>query len=233
MAFDFRHVSLPDLAEQVRRREVSARELVEHALARIDALNPRLNAFVAVDADDARAQAAAVDERIVRGEDVGPLAGIPIGVKDLEDARGFVTAKGNAKYAVAPPAEADSVQVARLRAAGCVVLGKTNAPEFGLRAETDNPVFGITRNPWDPSRTSGGSSGGSSSAVAAGMVALATGSDGGGSIRIPSAATGLSGLKPTQGWVPAGDASAVSWQDLSTRGPMARRVVDVAFALDV
>ena len=220
-------------AAAVRSKQRSAREVTEQALRTIDALNPTYNAFVAVDADRALAQADALDARIAAGDDVGPLAGVPLGVKDLEDAAGFTTSKGSAAFAGGAPSERDSVEVARLRAAGCVVIGKTNAPEFGLRAETDNPTFGITRNPWDATRTPGGSSGGSSAAVSAGMVPLATSSDGGGSIRIPSSVTGLTGLKPTLGLVPAADPSAVGWGELSTRGPMARRAVDLAAALDV
>jgi Asp-tRNA(Asn)/Glu-tRNA(Gln) amidotransferase A subunit family amidase len=224
--------SLADLAGAVRTRQVSARELVAASLAAIEAKNGAVNAFVAVDGDRALADAATIDERIAAGDDVGPLAGIPIGVKDLEDAAGFRTTFGSAVHATAPPAEHDSLGVARLRAAGCVVVGKTNMPEFGLRGETDNRTFGITRNPWNLDHTPGGSSGGTSAAIAAGMVPLATGSDGGGSIRIPSAATALSGLKPSLGRVPGGDRSAPGWNFLSTRGPMARHIRDVALALD-
>ncbi len=201
---DFRTESLADLAGRVRSKEVSARELTSHALGRIEALNPQVNAFVAVDGDRALAEAAAIDERVARGEDPGPLTGIPIGVKDLEDAAGFVTTHGSPVHADDPPAENDSILVARLRAKGCVVLGKTNSPEHGWKADTDNEVFGATRNPWDLARSAGGSSGGTGAALAAGMVPLATGSDGGGSIRIPSAINGLSGLKPSLGRVPSG-----------------------------
>jgi aspartyl-tRNA(Asn)/glutamyl-tRNA(Gln) amidotransferase subunit A len=230
---DFRTRSLPDLAADVAARRVSARELVETALARIDEVNPSVNAFVAIDADAALASADDVDRRIASGEAVGPLAGIPIGVKDLEDAAGFVTTSGSATHAGDPPAETDSVLVSRLKDAGAIVVGKTNTPEFGLKPTTDNPTFGITRNPWDLERTPGGSSGGTSAALAAGMVPLATGSDGGGSIRIPSAATALSGLKPSLGRVPTADRGAPGWQHLSTRGVMARRIRDVVYALDV
>lgn len=230
---DIATTSLVDLAGAVRSRQLAARELVAASLASIEAQNPRLNAFVAVDGDRAMAEAAAIDERLAAGEIVGRLAGIPIGVKDLEDAVGFRTTFGSAVHANAPLADHDSVQVARLRAAGCIVVGKTNMPEFGLRGETDNRTFGITRNPWSLDHTPGGSSGGTSAALAAGMVPLATGSDGGGSIRIPSAATALSGLKPSLGRVPGGDRSAPGWNFLSTRGPMARRIRDVALGLDV
>jgi len=230
---DFRTTPLPELARDVADRRVSARELVDHALERIDALNPTFNAFVAVDPDAARAAADAVDARIAAGEDGGPLAGIPIGVKDLEDAAGFVTSFGSAAHAGDPPATRDSVLVERLKEAGAIVVGKTNTPEFGLKPVTDNPTFGISRNPWDPARSPGGSSGGTSAAVAAGMVPLATGSDGGGSIRIPSAVTGLSGHKPSLGRVPAADPEAPGWPHLSSKGVMARRIRDVAYALDV
>ena len=230
---DFRTTPLPELAADVAARRISARELVEHALARIDETNPSVNAFVALDADAALAAADAVDRRIQAGEEVGPLCGIPIGVKDLEDAAGFVTTSGSATHAGDAPATRDSVLVTRLKDAGAIVIGKTNTPEFGLKPQTDNPTFGITRNPWDPERTPGGSSGGSSAALAAGMVPLATGSDGGGSIRIPSAATALSGLKPSLGRVPTADPGAPGWHHLSTRGVMARRIRDVAYALDV
>lgn len=230
---DFRQVSVAELAEQVRARKVSARELTQAALDRIDALDDEINAFVALDPEGALAQAAAIDERVAAGDAVGELAGIPLAVKDLEDARGFVTTYGSAVHAGAPPAAGDSVHVARLRAAGCVVLGKTNTPEFGHKADTTNPVFGVTRNPWSLDRSPGGSSGGSAAALAAGMVPLATGSDGGGSIRIPSAVCGLTGVKPTNGRVPAGGPEPAHWGNLSVRGPMARRIRDVALALDV
>lgn len=229
---DLRRESLRDLARRVRSRDIGARELTQHALDRIDALNASLNAFVAVDADSALRAAAAIDERAARGEDPGRLAGIPIGVKDLEDAAGFVTSHGSHAFAGGPPADADSPLVARLKAAGCVVVGKTNTPELGWKGETDNPVFGATRNPWEQACTPGGSSGGSAAAIASGMVPLATGSDGGGSIRIPSAFCGLSGLKPSLGRVPAGGSEPPGWPDLSTKGPMAIRVRDVAVALD-
>ena len=155
---DFRTESIADLAARVRAKHISARELTSHALARIDAVNPQVNAFVAVDGERALAEAAVIDERIARGEDPGPLAGIPIGVKDLEDAEGFVTTHGSPLHADDAPAAGDSILVARLRAKGCVVLGKTNTPEFGWKGDTQNEVFGATRNPWDLSRSAGGSS---------------------------------------------------------------------------
>lgn len=229
---DFRQATVAQLAVQVSERELSARELVDAALERIDRLDGKLGAFVAVDEDAARAEAAVIDERIAEGEDVGPLAGVPIGVKDLEDALGFVTTHGSAAYLDDPPADRDSALVERLRAAGCVVVGKTNTPELGWKADTVNEPFGATRNPWSLERSPGGSSGGSAAALAAGLVPLATGSDGGGSIRIPSAVCGLSGYKPSLGRVPRGGDDPPAWTSLSTRGPMACRIRDAALALD-
>ena len=230
---DFRTESVVDLAAQVRSGGRSAAELVDQALAAIAAHNPTINAFVAVDEGRARAAADAVDAKVAAGEDPGPLAGIPLGVKDLEDAAGYVTTHGSVAYADRPPAAQDSALVARLVAAGCVVVGKTNTPELGWKPDTENPLFGATRNPWNFEHTAGGSSGGSAAAIASGMVPLATGSDGGGSLRIPSSACGLSGMKPSLGRVPSGGPYPPDWQNLSTKGPMARRLSDVVAALEV
>jgi aspartyl-tRNA(Asn)/glutamyl-tRNA(Gln) amidotransferase subunit A len=229
---DFRQETVTDLAGQVRTGVVGARELVQLALDRIAKVNDRVNAFVAVDPEGALAAARSVDERVARGEEVGTLAGIPIGVKDLEDAAGLPTSHGSAALPHSGVAPRDSTLVARLRAQGCVVVGKTNTPELGHYADTVNAVFGATRNPWDLAHSPGGSSGGSAAAIAAGMVPLATGSDGGGSIRIPSSLCGLSGFKPSLGRIPAGGPHAPDWHHLSTRGPMARRMPDVVLALD-
>ncbi len=229
---DFRSHRLTDLAHAIRRRELSAREVVGAALDRIEALDGEVNAFVAVDAERALRDAADVDQRLTDGFGVGPLAGIPLAVKDLEDAAGLPTRYGSA-LASDEPAAGDSVLVARLRAAGCVVVGKTATPEYGHKGATDSPAFGATRNPWALGRTPGGSSGGSSAALAAGMVPLATGSDGGGSIRIPSALTGLSGIKTSQGRVPNGGPNAPGSGVFTVKGPMAARIADVAKALDV
>ena len=233
LGMDFRRETLTDLVADVRSGRRTARELTVHALERIEALNPAVNAFVAVDADDALEAAARIDDAVAGGEDPGPLAGIPIGVKDLDDAAGFVTSYGSAVFAGGPVADEDSPLVARLRAAGCVVVGKTNTPELGWKADTDNATFGPTCNPWNLAYSPGGSSGGAGAALASGMVPLATGSDGGGSIRIPSSCCGLSGIKPSLGRVPSGGVHGSEWHDLSTKGPMARRVVDVVTALDV
>ncbi|HEX6476255.1 MAG TPA: amidase family protein [Acidimicrobiales bacterium] len=230
---DFRRETLPELAASVQTGERSAEELVGHALARIEALDDRVNAFVALDEAGAVAAAREIDGAVANGERVGPLAGIPIGVKDLEDAAGFPTTKGSAGFAGQAPAGEDSLLVERLRAAGCVVIGKTNTPELGWKPHTDNVTFGHTRNPWDLERSPGGSSGGSAAAIAAGMVPLATGSDGGGSLRIPSSLCGLSCLKPSLGRVPTGGGHAPDWHHLSTRGLLARTVDDLVQALDI
>lgn len=229
---DFRTVTVEELAALVRDGEISARDVTQTALDRIADGNGELNAFVALDADGALAQADELDRRRAAGEPLGPLAGIPVGIKDLEDAEGFRTTRGAMHLADAPVAKADATEVARLRAAGCVVVGKTNTPEAGWIGDTYNPLFGPTVNPWDRTRSPGGSSGGSAAAVAGGLVPLATGSDGGGSIRIPSAACGMSGFKPSLGRIPAGPAP-LGAGDLSTVGPMARTMRDVAAALDV
>lgn len=229
---DFREHRVTELASQVRSREISAVELTRAALDRIESTNDAINAWVTVDGPRAMAEAQSVDDRLVSGQGVGPLAGIPIGVKDLEDAAGFPTRYGSVLSSDAP-AVGDSVLVARLRAAGCVVLGKTTSPEYGHKGVTESPLTGATRNPWSTDRTPGGSSGGSAAALAAGMVPLATGSDGGGSIRIPAALCGLSGLKTTQGRVPLGGPNAPGSGFLTVKGPMTQRIADTAFALDV
>lgn len=229
---DFRTDRVTELARQVREGERSATDLVRHSLAKIDELNPVVNAFVSVDADQALRQAAAIDQIIAAGGDPGPLAGIPIGVKDLEDAAGLPTTFGSALFADARPALMDSSLVARLRQAGCIVVGKTNTPEHGWTSRTENSLHGTTRNPWNLAHTPGGSSGGSAAAIAAGIVPLATGSDGGGSIRIPSACCGLSGMKTSTGRVPVGGERGSGWLHLSSKGPMARSIHDVAAALE-
>lgn len=230
---DFRRERVTDLAAEVRTGKVTARELVGHALERIETLNADVNAFVAVDADRAVDAARRVDDAVAAGEDPGPLAGIPIGVKDLEHCAGYVTTHGSAVFARDAPSTVDSPLVTRLKAAGCIVVGKTNTPELGWKADTDNATFGATRNPWNLDHSPGGSSGGAAAAVASGMVPLATGSDGGGSIRIPSSCCGLTGMKPSLGRVPSGGASAPDWLDLSSKGVLGVRMEDVVAALEI
>ena len=229
---DFRTQRVTDLAEQVRTGDLSAVSLAEHSLSVISKHNGSVNAFVAVNEERALEQAAAIDQMVASGVDPGPLAGIPIGVKDLEDAQGFRTTQGSVLFADAPPATHDSEMVARLRQAGCVVIGKTNTPEFGWTSRTENSLFGLTKNPWNLDHSPGGSSGGSAAALAAGMVPLATGSDGGGSIRIPASACGLSGFKPSFGRVPLGGSTPPDWLELSAKGPMTRSILDTVVALD-
>ena len=194
--------SMLQAAADIRLGAYTATDLVERCIAEIEAHNEALNAFVHLDLDGARAAAAAVDARIAGGEEVGPLAGVPFGVKDLEDCAGMPTSHGSLLYAGAGPVTEDSIHVARLRAAGAIPIGKTAAPEFGTLQFTRSKALGITRNPWDLSRTPGGSSGGSAAAVAAGLVPFCTGSDGGGSTRIPAAFSGLVGMKPSMGRIP-------------------------------
>ena len=200
-------------------------------LARIDATRGTLNAFCAVgDRDALFAQARAADERIARGT-ARPLEGIPVGVKDLENARGFVTSMGSIPFQN-EVASADSAQVERLRAAGAIVVGKTNVPEFGHTAITKNLLFGVSRNPWNLERTPGGSSGGSAAAIAGGVVSLVTASDGGGSIRLPASFTGCFGLKPSFGRIPH-ESDLWVMDDTSAVGPLTRTVEDAALFLDL
>jgi amidase len=210
------------LAQLVRRREVQPRELVELSLRRIETLDPRLNAFRVVMADEALAAADAVDD-LER-----PLAGVPVAVKDDLAVAGQSVTKGSRSFG--PPAAADAEPVRRLRAAGAIPLGITNVPELTIWPWTVSEANGVTRNPWDEVRTPGGSSGGSAAAVASGMVPAATGSDGGGSIRIPAACCGLVGMKPTRGRVPA---EGEPWLGMSVFGGLARTVRDSALILSV
>lgn len=218
-----------EVAEAVRRGERKAVEVLDDALARIAERNPDLNAVFHLDEEGARAAAERVDALVAMGEDPGPLAGVPFGVKDLEHCEGMPTTYGSLLYMDRPPAAADSLHVARLRAAGAVPVGKTTAPEFGMVAYTSTRAWGTTRNPWDLTRTPGGSSGGSASIVAAGALPMATASDGGGSIRIPAAFSGLYGLKPSFGRIPHPEHTA---SQTSVPGVMVTTVRDAARHLD-
>jgi aspartyl-tRNA(Asn)/glutamyl-tRNA(Gln) amidotransferase subunit A len=224
------HETVIDLAEQVRRGDRTASELLDDALKAIADRNGDLNAFVHVDADLARRAAEQVDAAVRAGEDPGPLAGVPFGVKDLEDCEGMPTTHGSLLFAGRGPAAADELTVARLRAAGAVPVGKTAAPEFGTLSFTKTKVFGITRNPWNTARTPGGSSGGSAAAVAAGIVPFCTASDGGGSIRGPASFTGLVGHKPSHGRVAS---PAPMTNQTAVRGSLTTTVADTARILDV
>lgn len=216
------------IADAVRRKRVSATEILERYLARIEKHNTALNAFIYLDAAGARAQAQAIDQRIARGEDPGPLAGVPLGVKDLDHCAGMPSSRGSLLYKGQPPVTTDSPHIAKARAAGAVLAGKTAAPEFGMHSITASRAWGVTRNPWDLAKSPGGSSGGSSAAVAAGIVPLATASDGGGSTRSPAAFTGLVGLKPSHGRIGRGSPS-----DTSVHGCVSVDVRDTARFLDV
>jgi aspartyl-tRNA(Asn)/glutamyl-tRNA(Gln) amidotransferase subunit A len=211
--------------------EISPLELMEETLHRIDETNPLLNAFVSLRAEGALEEARAMTQTLASGKHAGRLAGIPIGVKDLEDVRGMVTSFGSVPFKD-HKAGNDSTQVARLRKEGAIVVGKTNTPEFGHTGFTKNLLFGVTRNPWNRERTPGGSSGGSASAVAGCMVPVATGSDAGGSIRIPASYSGCFGLKPSFGRIPLGPTPFLQMYHLFTVGPITRAVKDAALYLD-
>ncbi len=220
-----------ELAAAIRARQLSPLELMEACLQRIEQVNPIVNAFIAMRPEEALAEARATAERIAGGEGAGLLAGLPFGVKELEDAAGFPSTHASVPFKDNWP-ERDSVQVERLKKAGAILLGKTNAPEFGYSPLTKNLLFGVTRNPWNPERTPGGSSGGTSAAIASGMVPLATASDGGGSVRIPACYTGCFGLKPTYGRVPRGPFQMLNWSDTICPGPITRTVRDGAMYMD-
>ncbi len=222
---------LTEITELLSGGELSPVELMEATLSRIDATQEKLNAFVALrDREALLADARAAEERI-RSGDRRPLEGIPLGVKDLEDVEGLVTSMGSVPFKD-NLAERDSVQVSRLRAAGAIVVGKTNTPEFGYTAITKNLLFGVSRNPWNLERTPGGSSGGSSAAIAGGVVSLATASDGGGSVRLPASFTGCFGLKPSYGRIPHEGKDLWTMGDTAVYGPLTRSVEDATLHLD-
>jgi len=222
-------LSAVDMARLIRARQLSARECVEAHLARIAEVNPKVNAIVTLTAEGALQAAAGADERQARGESLGPLHGLPVAHKDLQPTRGVRTTFGSRIFANFRPAF-DSLLVERIRGAGAISLGKTNTPEFGAGSQTFNEVFGVTRNPHDLSKTCGGSSGGSAVALACGMLALADGSDLGGSLRNPASYCGVVGLRPSAGRVPSWP-SVMPWSPLAVEGPMARSVEDLALFL--
>ena len=222
-----------ELAPLIRSGQVSCLELVEGFYQRIEEFNPQLNAYLALCPDSAIEQAKQAQDAVQQGQELGPLHGIPISVKDLEMTQGLTTTLGSAMFRDRVP-EIDSVVVERVKAAGAIILGKTNTPEFGLSGTTENRLGDPCRNPWDTSRTPGGSSGGAAAALAAGLCTLATGSDGGGSIRIPASFSGLFGIKPSQGRVPRyGGYGNPAANHFSQSGPMSRTVADTALLLQV
>ncbi|RYF61798.1 MAG: amidase [Comamonadaceae bacterium] len=219
------------IAEAVATRQLSASEVTSAVLARIEEVDIKVNAYATVDVQGALAAAAALDARLARGEDIGPLGGVPFSVKDLIATSGVETAFGSHLLAGHVPA-LDAIAVARLRAAGGVLIGKTTTPEFGHKALTSSPRYGHTRNPWQLDRTPGGSSGGSAAAVAAGMGPLSLTTDGSGSARIPAAVCGVLGLKPTLGRIPH-EAAIELFTNFITLGLASRTVADLAMSLEV
>ena len=219
-----------ELAALIRQRKLSPVEVTRAFLDRIAAVDGDLGAYCTVTAENALDEARGAEATLAAGEPTGPLHGVPVSIKDLVFTRGVRTTRGSAIYADFVPDE-DAPVVERLRSAGAVSLGKTNTPEFGWKGLTDNRLFPPTRNPWDRTRTAGGSSGGAAAAVAAGLGPIAVGSDGGGSIRIPGSFCGIVGLKPSFGRVPYYPGSSA--ETLSHMGPLTRTVADAALALDV
>src|SRR5881296_1577773 len=218
-----------ELAAMMRRRTLSPVAIMDAVLARIEALNPRLNAYLAVDAERARAQAKAAEAAVMRGETLKPLHGLPVSIKDLEPSSGLRCTYGS-KCFERNIADMDGMATERVKAAGGIVIGKTNTSHYGHKDMCDNLLGPPCRNPWKLDRTSGASSGGAGAAVAAGMGPLAHGSDGAGSIRIPSALCGVFGLKPSFGRVPYWP-NADIWAARSHNGPMTRTVRDAALML--
>ena len=225
--------SATELRQLIDSGQVSCVELTEGFFSRIESLNPQLNAYLALCQDTAMEEARKAQDEVQRGSSRGPLHGIPVSIKDLEMTRDVPTTLGSALFRDRIP-EIDSVVVERVKAAGAIILGKTNTPEFGLSGTTENKLGEPCRNPWDPERTPGGSSGGAAAALAAGLCTLATGSDGGGSIRIPASFSGLFGIKPSQGRVPRyGGYGFPAANHFSQSGPMSRTVADTALLLQV
>src|SRR3954466_6449746 len=229
-ASDLAFASALDFVELYRTRALSPVEAAAALLDRAEALQPKLNAFCVIDRDGAIPAARAAERRWRDGEPLGPLDGVPVTIKDLVLMRGFPTRRGSRMIDPVPDAE-DGPAVARLREAGAVIIGKTTTPEFGWKAIGDSPLTGITRNPWNLERTPGGSSAGAAAACAAGIAPLHVGSDGAGSIRIPAAFSGVFGLKPSFGRVPAHPPSPMGL--LSHIGPIARSVADAALLLSI
>ncbi len=233
MSSELAYMSARALSRAIRARQVSAVEVAEQFYRRIESLDPRLNSYLALCPEQAMADARAADEAVARGWTLGPLHGIPISIKDLEMTKGIPTTLGSALFRDRTP-EMDSIVVERVKAAGAIVLGKTNTPEFGQSGTTENELGEPCRNPWNTARTPGGSSGGAGAALAAGLCTIATGSDGGGSIRIPASFSGVFGIKPSQGRVPRyGGYGRPAANHFSQSGPMTRTVADTALLLQV
>ncbi|MEU4832796.1 amidase [Streptosporangium sp. NPDC023615] len=225
------YLTATEMTRLLRSGQVSAVELLDAHLRRIEEVNPEINAIVTLVADRARREAEEADRDLARGRWRGPLHGLPVAHKDLTDTAGIRTTYGSPLFADHVPG-ADAPIVRRMREAGAITVGKTNTPEFGTGSHTVNEIFGATRNPYDPSRSAGGSSGGAAAALATGMVALADGSDMGGSLRNPASFCNVAGLRPTPGRVPAPSAAA-AWFTLGVPGPMARTAEDLALLMSV
>ncbi|RFS83173.1 amidase [Actinomadura spongiicola] len=223
--------SARDLVRRVRARELSAREVVQAHLDQIERTNPRVNAIVTLVAERALAQARDADDRLAAGRETGPLHGLPVAHKDTHATAGIRTTFGSPIFADHVPLTDDLV-VERIRAAGAITIGKTNVPEFAAGSHTFNPVFGVTRNPYDPSRSAGGSSGGAAAALACGMHPIADGSDMGGSLRNPASFCNVVGFRPSPGRVPSWPVAA-GWATMGVQGPMGREVADAALLLSV
>ncbi|MBB6171559.1 amidase [Nocardiopsis mwathae] len=228
---DLHYTDATELVRMLRERRVSAREVVRAHLERIGEVNPQINVVVTLDGERAMREAAAADERLAGGGEVGPLHGIPVAVKDTHDTAGMRTTYGSPVFAEYVP-ERDALIVERMRAAGAIVMGKTNAPEFGTGSHTYNPVFGVTRNPYDTLLSAGGSTGGGAAALAAGMHPLSDGSDMGGSLRNPASFNNVVGIRPSPGRVPQWP-SFLPWEPLAVAGAMARTVSDTALLMSV
>ncbi|MHA2281770.1 MAG: amidase [Promethearchaeota archaeon] len=221
-----------EMAEKIKTQEITSQEITEILIERIEEVNPRVNAYCTTTFELAREMAKIADEKVKKGESLGLLNGIPTSVKDLMQTKGVRTTYGSKLHENFIP-EQDDVAVQRLKKAGCVLMGKTNTPDFGHIALTNNLIFGQTKNPWDMEKNSGGSSGGAASAVASGMGPLALGSDGGGSIRVPSSLCGVFGLKPTFGRIPRYPTIGIAFWTMDHYGPITRNVKDAALMLDV
>jgi amidase len=226
---DLVSLSAVELRRLIDARQVSPVELLEACIARIEAVNPFVNAVTATCFDRARTEAKAAERAVMQGRPLGLLHGLPMGVKDLEATEGLLTTLGSPLYRDHVPA-ADNVLVARLRAAGAIVVGKTNVPELGAGANTRNGVWGATGNPFNPNLNAGGSSGGSAAALACDMLPVCTGSDTGGSLRIPAALCGVVGFRPSPGVVPS-SRKPLGWTPISVVGPMGRTVDEACLQL--
>jgi Asp-tRNA(Asn)/Glu-tRNA(Gln) amidotransferase A subunit family amidase len=219
-----------DLADLIRTKQVSPVDVVAHFLDRVQAFDGELNAFITVSGDEAMTEAHLAERAVLAGEPLGPMHGVPIGIKDMSATKGIRTTYGSLLQQNNVP-DQDSIPVERIRAAGAIVVGKTNTPEFGWKATTENMLTGACHNPWDLARTPGGSSGGSAAAVAARLVPFAAGGDGGGSVRIPASFCGTYGIKPTGGRVPNAYSETGGWLVLDQNGPLTNTVRDAALLL--